>query len=210
MIRFSSFLGNIVMTRKRSVAYGRDIIFRSINRVPAIREYLTEARIKPQPKYQTGFLLSGGERKHNAVIGQMLPQPWVTTAQGQHILLDEVLGTGFALLRLHHNPYRAFASLKTDFWERLGARFVCVQPCASGKQEQGILHEELSWDGTQAVWGGGMPPLTVVQANDTSFADYYGNLFVVVRPDRYVLGVFREEKADLFEAALQGLLQSQM
>jgi hypothetical protein len=55
-----------------------------------------------------------------------------------------------------------------------------------------------------------MPPLTVVQANDTSFADFYGNLFVVVRPDRYILGVFREEKADLFVAALQGLLQRQL
>jgi len=210
MIRFSTFLGNIVMSTKKPVAYGRNIFFKLLNRVPAICEFLTEARIKPQPKYKRGFLLSDGVSKHKVMIGQMLPQPWVTTAQGHHVLLDEVLGAGFALLRLHHDPKRAFASLKTDFWERLGARFVCVQPCNSGKQEQGILHKELSSDGAQAVWGGGMPPLTVVQANDTSFADFYGNLFVVVRPDRYILGVFREEKADLFVAALQGLLQRQL
>jgi len=210
MIRFSTFLGNIVMSTKKPVAYGRNIFFKLLNRVPAICEFLTEARIKPQPKYKRGFLLSDGVSKHKVMIGQMLPQPWVTTAQGHHVLLDEVLGAGFALLRLHHDPKRAFASLKTDFWERLGARFVCVQPCNSGKQEQGILHKELSSDGAQAVWGEGMPPLTVVQANDTSFADFYGNLFVVVRPDRYILGVFREEKADLFVAALQGLLQRQL
>jgi 3-(3-hydroxy-phenyl)propionate hydroxylase len=210
MIRFSSFLGNIVMTRKRFVAYGRDIIFRLINHVPAIREYLTEARIKPQPRYQTGFLLSGGERKHNAVIGQMLPQPWVTTAQGQHVLLDEVLGTGFALLRLHHNPNKAFASLKTDFWEWLGARFVCVRPCAAGKQGRGIAQEEFSYDREHETMVEDMPPLAIVQANDMSFPDYYDNLFVVVRPDRYILGVFREEEADLFVSAFKGLLQKQM
>ena|SRR5579859_2064758 len=221
MIRFSTFLGNIVMSTKKPVAYCRNIFFKLLNRVPAICEFLTEARMKPQPKYKRGFLLSDGIGKHK-MIGQMLPQPWVKTAKGHDVLLDEVLGTGFALLRLHHDPKRAFASLKTDFWERLGARFVCVQPCASGEQGQDILHKgAMNWarnaaptiaqnDRVYGLMNEEAPPVAVAQANDTSFADYYGNLFVVVRPDRYILGVFREEKADLFVAALQELLQRQL
>ena len=120
MIRFSSFLGNIVMPTKRPIAYFRDICFQLLNQVPAIYEFLMEARLKPQPKYKRGFLLSYGERKQKTLTGQLLPQPRVTTAQGHHVLLDEILGTGFAVLRLHHNPKEAFAALKTEFWERLG------------------------------------------------------------------------------------------
>jgi 3-(3-hydroxy-phenyl)propionate hydroxylase len=156
--------------------------------------------------YKKGFLLPYGEHKLKILSGQMLPQPGVITAQGQQVLLDEILGKGFAVLRLHHNPEEAFAALKTDFWERLGARFVCIQPCAHGKERHTINHQELSPDRADELMGGGTH-LTVVQANDTSFPDYYRNLFVVVRPDRYILGVFREEKADMFVSAFQQLLR---
>ena len=206
MIRLSSFLGNIVMPTKRPIAYFRDICFQLLNRVPAIYEFLMEARLKPQPKYKRGFILSYGERKQKTLTGQMLPQPRVTTAQGHHVLLDEILGTGFAVLRLHHNPEEAFAALKTEFWERLGARFVCIQPCAHGKERHTIIHQELSPDRAHELMGGGTHP-TVVQANDTSFPYYYRNFFVVVRPDRYILGVFKEEKANDFVSAFQGLLR---
>src|SRR2546421_6031419 len=79
MIHFSSLLGNIVMPTRRPVAYCRDILFQVINLLPVIRAFLTEARIKPQPKYMSGFLLSVAGRKHNTLVGQMLPQPKVLT-----------------------------------------------------------------------------------------------------------------------------------
>ena len=206
MIRLSSFLGNIVMPTKRPVAYFRDICFHLLNRLPTVHDFFLEARLKPQPKYKKGFLLPYGEHKLKMLSGQMLPQPGVITAQGQQVLLDEILGTGFAVLCLHHNPEEAFAALKTEFWERLGARFVCIQPCTHGKEKETIIHQELSPDRADELMGGGTH-LTVVQANDTSFPDYYRNLFVVVRPDRYILGVFREEKADMFVSAFQQLLR---
>ncbi len=206
MIRLSSFLGNIVMPTKRPVAYFRDICFHLLNRLPTVHDFFLEGRLKPQPKYNKGFLLPYGEHKLKMLSGQMLPQPGVITAHGHHILLDEILGPGFAVLRLHHNPEEAFAALKTEFWERLGARFVCIQPCTHGKEKETIIHQELSPDRAHELMGGGTH-LTVVQANDTSFPDYYRNLFVVVRPDRYILGVFREEKADMFVSAFQQLLR---
>lgn len=206
MIRFSSFLGNIVMTRKRSVAYGRDIIFRLINRIPAIREYLTEARIKPQPKYMSGFLLSARERKHNTLVGQMLPQPKVITTEGQHALLDEILGPGFALLRFHHNPEEAFTSLKTDFWKRLGARFVCIQPGPPHREGHNAKRERLTHNAPKEAVGIASMPLAVVQLNDANFLRSHRDVFIVVRPDRYIFGVFSEEKADTFVSAFKGLL----
>src|SRR6266568_4079160 len=110
MIRFSSFLGSIVMSTNKPAAYCRDIVFHLLNQVQAIREILSEGRIKPQPRYKTGFLLFNKERKHRTIAGRMLSQPRLATAQEWCVLLDEVLGPGFALLRFHHNPKEAFAT----------------------------------------------------------------------------------------------------
>jgi len=206
MIRFSSFLGSIVMSTNKPAAYCRDIVFHLLNQVQAIREILSEGRIKPQPRYKTGFLLFNKERKHRTIAGRMLSQPRLATAQEWCVLLDEVLGPGFALLRFHHNPKEAFATLKTDFWERLGARFVCIQPGIPRKEGYNSLDREHPHKETYESLRIGKASLMVVQSHDTGFLADYRDLFVVVRPDRYILGVFREEKADMFVSAFQRLL----
>src|SRR6266550_1215573 len=106
MIRLSSFLGSIVMSTARPVAFCRNIILHMLNTVPAVRKFLAEAGLKPQPRYKTGFLLSDGSNK--AITGALLPQPEITTLQGQRVLLDEMLGPGFTVLRLYNNPEEAF------------------------------------------------------------------------------------------------------
>ena len=206
MLRFSSLLGNIVMSTIKPVAYCRDMLFQLFNLVPIMREFLTEARIKPQPKYKSGFLLSAEERKHKTLAGQMLPQPEVITTGGRHALLDEILGPGFALLRFHHNPAEAFSSLKTDFWERMGARFVCIQSGLPRKEGYNAIHEGLFYNEPKEALRIGSMLLAVVQSNDTNFLRSHRDVFIVVRPDRYIFGVFREEKADTFVSAFKELL----
>ena len=93
------------------------------------------------------------------------PKPEVRTAQGKKMLLDDVLGTGFALLRLSDQREAAFASLRSDTWQRAGVRFVSIE-------------NEIS-----------------------DFMLNRRDLFILVRPDRYVCGVFKEERADAFAAA---------
>jgi 3-(3-hydroxy-phenyl)propionate hydroxylase len=167
MIRLSKFLGKIVMPASKPVAVLRDAVFRTLNTIPSMREYLTEGRLKPQPRYKKGFLHFDGTRESKAIVGMMLPQPEVKTPQGKKVLLDNVLGTGFALLRRHDNPEEAFASLKAGIWQRLGVRFVSTE----NEIDKILLNER--------------------------------NLFILVRPDRYIYGVFREENADAFAATLQ-------
>src|SRR3989440_5221204 len=183
MIHFSSLLGNIVMPTRRSVAYCRDMLFQVINLLPVIRAFLTEARIKPQPKYMSGFLLSAGERKHYTPVGQMLPQPKVIKTKGKEALLDEILGPGFALLRFHHNPDEAFTSLKSDFWERLGARFVCIQPGLPHRAGHNAKREGLTYNAPKEAVGIASMPLAVVQLNDANFLRSHRDVFIVVRPD---------------------------
>jgi len=172
MIWLSTFLGRIVMTTSRPVALLRDAVFRSLNAIPVTREYFTEARLKPQPRYKKGFLLFDGTKESKKWVGVMLPQPEVRTAQGKKMLLDDVLGTGFALLRLSDQREAAFASLRSDTWQRAGVRFVSIE-------------NEIS-----------------------DFMLNRRDLFILVRPDRYVCGVFKEERADAFAAAFQEKLAS--
>ncbi|HKF39358.1 MAG TPA: FAD-dependent monooxygenase [Ktedonobacteraceae bacterium] len=167
MIWLSKFLGRIVMSTSRPIALLRDVVFRSLDAIPASREYFTEARLKPQPRYKKGFLLFDGTQEIKKWVGVMLPQPEVRTAQGKKMLLDDVLGTGFALLRLSDKREAAFAALRPDTWQRAGVRFVSI--------ENGI----------------------------SDFMLNRRDLFMLVRPDRYVCGVFKVERADAFAAAFQ-------
>lgn len=174
MIWLSNFLGSIVMPTARPVALLRDMIFHSLDTVPAIREFLTEGRLKPPPRYKKGFMLPRGSRQNKAMAGLMLPQPEVITSRGERVLLDEMLGPGFALLHLYDDPAKAFAPLKADFWKRLGARFVCVRPCGQAPEES----EDC------VVVGDSQQEIARFLRNDR-------DLFVIVRPDRYIFGVLR-------------------
>ncbi|HLX56651.1 MAG TPA: FAD-dependent monooxygenase, partial [Ktedonobacteraceae bacterium] len=125
MVAFASILGTIFMSTARPLAYGRNLLIRLLYTLPLTRTYLMEMRIKPQAKYKAGFFVF--RRRKHGMVGTLLPQPEVITRQGQRVLLDEVLGDGFTLLRRHRDPEEAFARVKTDFWEHLGARFICIQ-----------------------------------------------------------------------------------
>src|SRR6266851_1711516 len=181
MIWLSNFLGSIVMPTARPAALLRDMIFHGLDMVPTARKFLTEGRLKPPPRYKKGFMLPRGGRQNKAMAGLMLPQPEVVTPQGERVLLDEVLGPGFALLRLYDNPAKAFASLRADFWKRLGVRFVCVQPgryTPTGSEECVVVGD--------------------VDGEMSKFLRHNQQLFVLVRPDRYIFGVLRGEQANIY------------
>lgn len=189
MILFSSLLGNVVMSTRKPVALGRNLLLHGLNAIPTMREYFAEARIKPQPRYASGFFLCDGSRISRAMTGTMLPQPEVTTIEGQRILLDDLLGTGFAIVAVHGRLDKAYevreayltSHSNSMLWERLNTRIVYVQSAIGYTIGDKVGRNELR-----------------------PYDD--DGLFIVVRPDRYVLGVFREEKAEQFVSAFQRLL----
>lgn len=198
MILFSSFLGNVVMSTKRPLAFGRNLLLEGLNSIPAIRDYVAEARMKPQPKYTDGFFIPDGKRANRAITGFMLPQPEVTTLQGGNMLLDELLGTGFAIIAFRPSTNGAFAQLHSTFWESLNTRMICVQPQLRCNELR--LYSEMTPMNSNSA------AFTTVTSNDDNFLRNNRDLFVVVRPDRYVLGVFTEEKAEQFVSAFKRLL----
>ena len=225
MVAFASLLGNLFMSKSRPLVYCRNLLIRMLYALPIARTYLMELRIKPQARYRAGFFIGevagkslgnssreGGWRvfkwRKKSMVGSLLPQPEVITQEGQRVLLDEVLGTGFAVLRRYPRPEEAFASVETGFWENLGAHFVCIQtdeaPKKSGikqySRQANAPHEDAESHLSRAL------PVVVVRSMDKDFLSKCRDRFVVVRPDRFILGTFKEDRANAFEAAFQRLL----
>jgi len=162
LIWFSKFLGTIIMPTSKAIAFLRDSVFFIVNLLPPFRKYLSEAGIKPQPRYKKGFLLADSSKASKTLVGMMLPQPQIKLSQDKTTLLDNVLGHDFALLRLGHTSEDAFSSLDAGTWQRLGVRFVSIE-----NQIEGF-------------------PLN------------QRDLFILVRPDRYIYGVFKAGSANVF------------
>jgi len=190
MIRFSSFLGSMIMPTSRPLAFLRDIALRMLMTLPPVASSLAEARIKPEPSYKHGLLLSDGSRLSRILTGQLLPQPTVLVRGDESVLLDELLGCNFALLRLHPDPNEAFKPLQADLWQRLKLRCICIMPTVEHPQEafQNVI---CVLDSQQQM---------------AHFLRGHRDLFILVRPDRYVLGAFHIAKEQAFAARLQGHL----
>jgi 3-(3-hydroxy-phenyl)propionate hydroxylase len=191
MILLSSLLGAIITPTSRTPAQMRDFFFRGIaNRIPALHSVIREMRVKPTPRYRRGFLIPGKSSACRALIGILLPQPHVRTQPGERVPLDDVLGNGFTLLRLYENPAVAFASLKDELWEMLGVRRICVLP------------SQIAGSATESC-------CLVVADSDGglgAFLHQRRDIYVMVRPDRYVLGAFHVTEAGQFEEKLARLL----
>lgn len=90
MVERSTQLGRFVAMEGRKAKL-RDVGTRLARRIPAARELVEDMRFKPAPRL-SGSLVVGG-----APAGTMLPQP-VVRCNGQDVLLDDALGTGWRIL----------------------------------------------------------------------------------------------------------------
>lgn len=176
MIELSMRRGRVMMTTNRAVAGARDAAVAVARCVPPLRRRLEHLPVKPPPRHADGLVIRVREREP-AIVGAMLPQPGVLLPEGQVMPLDDVLGPWFALIAVEPAP-RAFAALRSPLWERLGARRLRLWP-----------------DERFPAAGGDDEPQAVADLDRLlapALAGCAGEV-VVVRPDRFVAGVFRPE-----------------
>lgn len=120
LIGFSRLLGAVVMPTARPLAGVRDVAFALGNSLPAVRAYLHQAGIKPASRYPQGFFLRHGSRANRLLGGLLLPQPRVQDADGRPVLLDELLASGFALLRVNCGAAHPLACVEQQaLWRTL-------------------------------------------------------------------------------------------
>jgi 3-(3-hydroxy-phenyl)propionate hydroxylase len=172
MILFSSILGKIVMPTHRPIAHLRDFFFRGIvQRIPPIREAIEEMRVKPQPRYSQGFLLPPNSWENRIYRGLHFPQPTITTPDSKQVLLDELLGNSFGLVRLYEKAQETGAIEDHEIWQKLGVRIVNIEGSKMG-----------------------------------AFLKQKRDVYLLVRPDKYIMGAFKRKDVDTFVKNIQTFL----
>ncbi len=173
MMFFSSLLGLVIMPTNHFIAALRDGFLRTIGHIPPLQHMLADMRVKPQARYRRGFLLPDSR-----LNGCLLPQPYVTNAAGERVLLDDILGPRFTLLCISAQPGQALAAAQAHDWPCANLRIVCIVPAGSD-------------------------PAALRETGGCSAVDSDGELqrwlrrregYALVRPDRYVLAAGGREQ----------------
>lgn len=178
-VEFSEWLGHVVMTTSRPRALVRDLVVRAMLLVPAGRRYLREMRYRPKTIHTKGVVSTAGTGARR-LVGTLLPQPWVIAEPSLcPQRLDDVLGTGLALLGVDVEP---------KDWDQVAAA--------------AARHDLPGWRAVDVVLDDRLP---VASGERTAIADADGVLeqtmaaargrFVLVKPDRYVAAVFAASEA---------------
>jgi 3-(3-hydroxy-phenyl)propionate hydroxylase len=158
-------LGYVFQARNTPTALLRDTVLRGLQRIPSVRRFVEGFRFKPPPSIEEGWLLGGRRSGRHALEGSYFPQPRVRLATGEERLLDDALGTGFAVLSRKNSPA---AEAAQQLARELGGTSVTVVPAGlSVTDARGVG----DYTGRLAEW-----------------FTRHGVDVVVVRPDRFVFG----------------------
>jgi 3-(3-hydroxy-phenyl)propionate hydroxylase len=186
MIDLSTLVGRVISPTNRRVAALRDRVIHAASVVPTLKRYILEMRFKPMPRYREGAVVHAGEE--TSPTGTLFIQPRVDTRDQHNVLLDDVLGPGFAVLCWSNNP-RAFLGEEVfDRWKALGASFVVARPM------------------TQLHWTGHDDPDVAVVGDRTgalkSWFDTNTDSVLFLRPDRCIAAACIAQRAPELSASL--------
>jgi len=126
MIAFALNIGRVLAPPNAAAAWAIETMFRVLSLYPAARDYIAQMKFKPPPRFGDGFIVPDGVGKRHTLVGRLFPQPLVKTADGREVLLDEMLGDGFAIVVRSPRFEQALAALRGEPWKKLGARCVVM------------------------------------------------------------------------------------
>lgn len=165
--------GSLIQTIRPQAAHLRDVVLKTLTRVPQVRGYLEQADPRAAPIYKAGLMAGGQPSGRHAAEGHLFIQPKVGTRAQPTVLLDEILGPGFAVLAMEADPRGKLSARSRRFWDDLQTRFVRIARGGPAAEGAPGLVECVDAEGKLAAW---------FQEHDAGV--------VVLRPDRYVFGVF--------------------
>jgi 3-(3-hydroxy-phenyl)propionate hydroxylase len=162
MVEVSRRLGSIIMPTGRIAAAARDTIFAFLNLFDGFRSFIGRGGVVPPPEIKRSAL-TGAER--DAVIGQMVPQPTVSSAQGSAMLDDYLSCHQWLALGIGIDPVSMLSKRDLAILDALGTRFICINSPATDARTLSL------------------------ESNDPSFSDWTRRHDVrglIVRPDRFI------------------------
>ena len=200
MIDLSTMVGRVISPTNRRVASARDLIVRSASIVPSLKRYVLEMRFKPMPRYEHGAVVHSLDpkepRRTGSAAGTLFIQPRVDTRTQQNVLLDDVLGSWFAVLCWNNNPRKILGDEAFAAWQALGARFVALRPST-----------QLHWSDASTP----EDPDVVIVGDRTgglkAWFDSHQESVLFLRPDRCIAGACIAQLAPDLSASLLDTLK---
>ncbi|WP_024448234.1 bifunctional 3-(3-hydroxy-phenyl)propionate/3-hydroxycinnamic acid hydroxylase [Mycolicibacterium iranicum] len=188
MIDLSTMVGRVISPTNTKVAALRDRIIHAASAVPTLKRYVLEMRFKPMPRYQQGAVHHGEHAAPNSPTGTLFIQPRVDLRDNQNVLLDDVLGPGFAILCWSNNLRAVLGQDAFEQWKALGAKFIEARPM------------------TQLHWPGHDDPDVAVVGDRTgalkAWFDVYTDSVLFIRPDRCIASACIAQRAPEVSTAL--------
>jgi 3-(3-hydroxy-phenyl)propionate hydroxylase len=188
MIDLSTMVGRVISPTNRRVAALRDRVIRGASVVPTLKRYILEMRFKPMPRYEQGAIAHVEPRSATSPTGTLFIQPRVDTRETQNVLLDDVIGPGFAVLSWNNNPRLLLGDVAFARWKALGASFIAARPS------------------TQLHWTGHDDPEVVIVGDRTgalkAWFDGHAESVLFLRPDRCIAGASIAQLAPELSEAL--------
>ena len=190
MIDLAMQVGRIMGPSSPASARLVQTAFHVLSLWPWARDYFGQMRYKPKAYFRAGFLAPATSKISKRTVGRLIPQPRLRTAANAEAALDDLLGSGFALVALTNAPGLLSRATSAAVYQRLGvARFaVCDDPAAA---HDACSNVTVLADPSEAL---------------RTFAGGASEIAFLVRPDRYVMGVFRLCDAGAFSEALEQVL----
>jgi 3-(3-hydroxy-phenyl)propionate hydroxylase len=108
LIQLAVNMGRVMMPRSKFQASLVQSGFRVARLLPPVQDYFAQMRYKPKPFYKKGFL---AEDDGLGLVGRMLPQPVLEFGPRERVLLDDVIGSGFALICYGRNAQKTADAL---------------------------------------------------------------------------------------------------
>lgn len=192
MIDLSTMVGRVISPTNRRVAALRDRVIHAASVVPSLKRYVLEMRFKPMPRYVQGAVFHAESPSDTSPTGTLFIQPRVDTRDQQNVLLDDVLGPGFAVLCWSNNLRAVLGEEAFGRWKALGAGLFEARPM------------------TQLHWTGHDDPDVVTVGDRTgalkSWFDGHTDSVLFLRPDRCIAGACIAQRAPELSVSLFGIL----
>jgi 3-(3-hydroxy-phenyl)propionate hydroxylase len=166
LIQMALRIGAFMQPKSRLGAALAQTLLKVVCIVPAARDYILHLKFKPKPRFFEGFFVPWNMPKAKIPSGQLMTQPLMELPDGNTTLLDNLLGTGFAVLQWADTPELPLPA-------GMQARVVRV-----------IRHADDFLPDTLAAH---LPCVRDVQHELAAVLDSAKAQAVVLRPDRYVL-----------------------
>ena len=184
LIETALALGAQIQPIDQDQAKERDAFFAELQKDPAALEQLEDDMSASLLLRDVGDGLAV-DMSQDSVAGKLLIQPLLETAQGDRVLLDDMLGDGFSIVGFGGDPRKMLSPQTLEQWSQFGAGYLHIAESTVSSSHADVIdaHAELAeWLGTETP------------------------VLILVRPDKFVMAVAAAETADdVFQKAYRML-----